>query len=282
MNEKLNTHYFECLWLNDHQFSDRNADFWNLRAEEYNQSVSKDRSVMSRENKVQYFVEKSLINSESTVLDIGCGSGQLAIAHARVVKKVVAMDFSEKMLGFAKENAKKAGVDNIQFVLSDWEHFPLEEPFDFVIASMSPAINSSTGLYKMMAACRGSCYLSAFVDRYSSLKEKLYKLTDQVYKRQYDIINYVFNILWINGYLPELTYEMGYYERILTIEKAKESYALDLGVNKIPLKIKLLETFFDQEKKEGFIKEIVNQTKGELIWKCSHLKIQKSQSLDDK
>src|SRR5665647_1213636 len=141
MKNTLNTDYFESLWLNDHAFNDRNANFWNLRAEEFNQSVSKNRSVSNREKKVELFLEKGLINSESRTLDIGCGSGQLAIALAKVVKEVVAMDFSEKMLDYAKINAKNAGVDNIRFVLSDWESFVLEEPFDLVIASMSPAIN---------------------------------------------------------------------------------------------------------------------------------------------
>jgi len=269
MKKTLNTKYFESLWSEDHQFSDRNADFWNQRAEEYNQSVSRNRSLMNREKKVQLFLKKDLINSESRVLDIGCGSGQLVIALAKVVKEVVAMDFSQKMLDYAKENAEKAGVDNIRFVLSDWEHFVLGEPFDLVIANMTPAINNPSDLDKMLRASRGSCYLSSFVRRYSALKEKLYGVTDQIYKPQFNVINYIFNILWTKGYLPELSYEASSHERLLTLEKAMEFYPFEFDVTKEPLKIELMAAFLKQEEKEGCIKEIMKQTKGELIWKCS-------------
>jgi len=269
MKNTLNTEYFESLWLNDHPFNDRNADFWNLRAEEFNQSVSKNRSVSNREKKVGLFLEKGLIDSESRALDIGCGSGQLAIALAKVVKEVVAMDFSEKMLDYAKKNAKDAGVDNIRFVLSDWENFVLEEPFDLVIASMSPAINGPADLYKMLRACKGSCCLSAFVKRSGALKEKLYSVNDQVFKPQYNIINYIFNILWTKGYFAELSYEMGSYERLLPLEKAREIYPLELDISESPEKIKSLNAFLDHEEKDGFITEIMSQTKGELIWKVS-------------
>lgn len=270
MNNHLNTDYFEDLWFNDNHSSQPNAKFWNLRAEEYNSSSSKDHLLMSRGKKVQKFLDKGLINSKSTVLDIGCGSGQLAIAHAKIVKEVFAMDFSEKMLAYAKENAKISGVENIQFVLGDWEKINFDQKFDFVIASMSPAINSPTSLYKMMDVCKGSCYLSAFVERYSDLKEKLYGLTDQVYERQFNKINYIFNILWTKGFFPELFYERGTYDRLLTLEKAKEIYPYELSVNEDPMKIKLMNEFLDQEEKAGFVKEIVSQTKGELIWKGSH------------
>jgi 2-polyprenyl-3-methyl-5-hydroxy-6-metoxy-1,4-benzoquinol methylase len=38
-----------------------------------------------------------LLISESTVLDIGCGSGQLVVELAKTAKNVVAIDFSQKM-----------------------------------------------------------------------------------------------------------------------------------------------------------------------------------------
>jgi len=40
-----------------------------------------------------------------------------------------------------------------------------------------------------------------------------------------------------------------------------------LDISESPEKIKSLYAFLDQEAKDGFITEIMNQTRGELIWK---------------
>ena len=60
------------------------------------------------------------------VLDLGCGSGAigLSIAHelaARGVRaRVVAVDASEGALAVARANARKHGLADVSFVLSDW------------------------------------------------------------------------------------------------------------------------------------------------------------------
>ncbi|KNZ40958.1 class I SAM-dependent methyltransferase [Acetobacterium bakii] len=271
MKNQLNTEFFEDLWLGGDHPSQLNADFWDLRAQEHNKSSIKNNSLISRENKVKDFLAKGLINDTSVVLDIGCGTGQLSIALAKSVKEVAALDFSENMLTYASENAKKARVKNIRFIQADWKEIEFEEPFDFVVSSMSPAINGPADLYKLMAVCKGHCYLSAFVERSSTLRETLYHLTDQTYLHQFHKINYIFNILWTKGFFPELSYEESCYNRLLALEQAKEIYPLELNIQNDPLKVKLIHGFLDQEAKDGFITEIVSQKKGELIWKCSHL-----------
>lgn len=269
MKNQLNTEYFENLWLTSDHPSLLSADFWDLRAQEYNKSSSKNNSLTSRENQVEEFLDKGLISCSSTVMDIGCGTGQLAITLAKSVKEVVALDFSEKMLVYARENAKKAGVQNIRFVQADWKTIAFDERFDFVLASMSPAINEPADLYKMMALCKGFCYLSAFVERSSWLRAKLYHLIDQSYLHQFHKINYIFNILWTKGFFPELSYENGIHDRVLVLEKAKEIYPFELNVKDDSVKIQLIHDFLNQEAKEGIITEIMNQRKGELIWECS-------------
>lgn len=53
-----------------------------------------------------------------TVLDMGTGSGILAIQAAKAGAKVTAVDINPRALKLARKNAKEAGVD-IDFVLSD-------------------------------------------------------------------------------------------------------------------------------------------------------------------
>ena len=77
---------------------------------------------------------------EDTVLDIGCGPGRISVLIAQRVKKVTAIDNSEKMLHFCKKNAQKAGVSNITTLLLDWKNAVVRENLekhDIVIASRS-------------------------------------------------------------------------------------------------------------------------------------------------
>jgi putative methylase len=58
-----------------------------------------------------------------TVLDLGCGSGRLAIGAALVgAAKVVGIDVDEGSIKLAKENAEAADVD-VEFVLGDIADF---------------------------------------------------------------------------------------------------------------------------------------------------------------
>lgn len=61
------------------------------------------------------------LNAQSRVLDLGCGTGQIAIPLAKVVKEVVAVDPEQDMLDEAAKEAEKAGVKNIQWVLKKAE-----------------------------------------------------------------------------------------------------------------------------------------------------------------
>jgi hypothetical protein len=79
----LNTQYFEELWFNDNQKKEPTVDLWDIRAEEYNLSLSTADARSIRKEKVQSLIDKGIINAESTVLDIGCGSGQFAVELAK-------------------------------------------------------------------------------------------------------------------------------------------------------------------------------------------------------
>ncbi|WP_187389307.1 SAM-dependent methyltransferase [Acetobacterium wieringae] len=262
----LKTEYFEDLWLSDNQKKEPTAEFWDFRAEEYNLSSSTEDAQLNRKDKVQALIDKGIITSETTVLDIGCGPGQFAVELAKKVKKVVGLDFSENMVRFARENAAAAGLQNTEFINSDWDGFQCQESFDLVIASMSPAICKPDHLYKMIGSSRGFCYLSSFVERHSCLKETLYTLTDQHYIRQFNKLNYIFNILWTKGIFPELTYETGLHKRVFPLEKAKGIYSRELAVLDNPDQLARVHQYLEKVAENGVVTEALQQRKGELIW----------------
>lgn len=88
------------------------------------------------------------------VLDIGCGTGQPAIPAAQRVGptgSVLAVDYSEGMLGVARRKAEAAGLTNVEFRQLDGDtiEFP-ESSFDVVVSRW--AINLFDDPVKCMAA----------------------------------------------------------------------------------------------------------------------------------
>ena len=70
---------------------------------------------------------------EHTVLDVGAGTGFLTEAAARKARRVIALDFSESMLG---EGRSKLGR-NVEFRIGNVEHIPLPDgSVDSVIGNM--------------------------------------------------------------------------------------------------------------------------------------------------
>jgi SAM-dependent methyltransferase len=65
------------------------------------------------------------------VLDLGCGTGRLAIPLARVGKEVTALDRSRAMLAYAE---RKAGTLGVRWVEGDLRSFDLGGQFDLILA----------------------------------------------------------------------------------------------------------------------------------------------------
>ncbi len=69
------------------------------------------------------------IKKGDTVLDLGSGAGIDAILAAKKVGekgKVIGVDMTEEMIAKAKENAKKQGIKNVEFLLGEIENLPLK------------------------------------------------------------------------------------------------------------------------------------------------------------
>jgi len=74
----------------------------------------------------------SRLKEGDIVLDLGSGAGIDAILAAKKVGKngkVIGVDMTEEMIEKAKENAKKQGVENVEFLLGEIENLPIEDNF---------------------------------------------------------------------------------------------------------------------------------------------------------
>ena len=74
-----------------------------------------------------------------TVLDLGSGGGIDVLLSARRVGpegKAYGLDMTDEMLGLARENQRKAGVHNVEFLKGEIENIPLpENAIDVVISN---------------------------------------------------------------------------------------------------------------------------------------------------
>jgi len=89
----------------------RETTFWNKRADKYSRRPISDEAAYQKKLEItlKYF------QPDMEVLEIGCGSGTTAIAHAPFVRHIRATDLSTRMVEIAKDKAKAAGIDNVTF-----------------------------------------------------------------------------------------------------------------------------------------------------------------------
>lgn len=69
------------------------------------------------------------LNKNDTVLDVGCGTGLLAIPLAQRCKQVYALDAGQRLLDKAKENGKKMKVTNVSFLKGRATNLPFQDNF---------------------------------------------------------------------------------------------------------------------------------------------------------
>lgn len=89
------------------------------------------------ETLVDAVLERTLQQKNTTILDLGTGSGAIALAVAknRPQSAVTAVDASEGALGVAQENATNLNIANVSFVLSNWFDVLENKTFDLIVSN---------------------------------------------------------------------------------------------------------------------------------------------------
>ncbi|MGH9299564.1 MAG: methyltransferase domain-containing protein, partial [Acidimicrobiales bacterium] len=89
----------------------RQQRFWTRQAASWDHGASNNPGLVKVVNKV---VEASEANPHEAAVDLGCGSGQVTLALAGKVSSVLAIDVSEKMIRLLLDNARSAGIANVE------------------------------------------------------------------------------------------------------------------------------------------------------------------------
>ena len=103
---------------------------WNLVADGYAQTT-----MIVFEQYAEEAIAASKLKFNSTVLDVACGPGTLALKVARIAGKVHGIDFSESMLTVFHNKIEQAGHSNITLHCGDAQALPY--PGDMFDAAFS-------------------------------------------------------------------------------------------------------------------------------------------------
>ncbi len=137
------------------------AAHWDSRARVFNKRVMKNRARSNSQ------VALLGLTSCETVLDVGAGTGRLALPMARQAKSVTALDQSSGMLACLQENMAAEGIENIRCIQKSWQDVSLGdlEPHDVVLSSNSLGVyDLKEALSKMDVLARRAVYIFTFSD----------------------------------------------------------------------------------------------------------------------
>jgi predicted O-methyltransferase YrrM len=82
-----------------------------------------------------YLLTHAPIERDDTVVDIGTGTGIVAVELASKCDHVIGRDIYDEWLRYAREMAEQRGIENVSFEHGSFREPNVEEPVDVVVAS---------------------------------------------------------------------------------------------------------------------------------------------------
>ena len=214
-------------WRRTLELDEPAGSFWDKRAKQFNESMIQNRE------RAEEQIAKIVLNPEYTVLDVGAGTGRLAIPIAKRVTGVTAIDPSRGMLDCLQENMEKEDVENITCINKRWEDIEPGvdiEPHDVVIASHSLAmLDMQEALAKMDAAAKKYVYVFTFAGRWmdGGLWEKIHGETRPSWSDYIYLCNILHDMkIYANVEISDSDYEQRYGSLDEAVTKLKEMYDL--------------------------------------------------------
>jgi len=106
-----------------------NVDYWGRRAKTYRAALHQ------RTDDDPFFVRvRAEVDAQTTVIDVGAGTGRHTLALAPHVARVTAVEPSAAMLGLLREDLDEAKLTNVETVAAEWQQAEVA-PADIVICS---------------------------------------------------------------------------------------------------------------------------------------------------
>ncbi len=176
-----------------------NASYWDKQAQTYDENTAYMADLTAKQ------LARMQLNPQYSVLDIGAGSGRLAIPMAKQVAHVTVIEPSNGMLNILSKKAQTGHLTNISTLNQPWEAVNIYsdiQPHDVVVASLSFfMLDLQTQLQKMNTAAKRNVYLSLSASKW--LDDDLQKIAQYPAPFLPDYV-YIFNILNELGIRPNV------------------------------------------------------------------------------
>ncbi len=107
------------------------AKFWDKIAEKYAKQPVADEAAYQKKLEIT----RGYFTPDMEVLELGCGTGSTALAHAPYVKHILATDISSKMIAIARDKAAAENIGNVTFEQATVESLSVpDDSLDAVLA----------------------------------------------------------------------------------------------------------------------------------------------------
>lgn len=180
-------------------FKPKTKDEWDAKAKELDSRIHQ--SIYNEQ-----FLASVDVSGKTTLLDVGCGPGNLALRFAKKLDTVYAMDYSTEMLECVKRNCEVKKIDNIKTIQASWDDDWIDIPnADIVIASRSMEVTDvKSALLKLNEKANKAVYLSYKVGG-SFIDPKIFDLLNRSYAPKPDYI-YLVMVLYQLGIKAEVKF----------------------------------------------------------------------------
>ena len=180
---------------------------WDDKSEWFFKRTEKKQENFSDRLIFKIVKEKKLLNENSKVLDIGCGTGRHLLEFSKITSHITGTDISSRMLDYAKEKLKN--VNEAKFIHGNWmKNFTKEKEFDLVFASMTPAISKIEHINRMCLISKNYCMMERFVYYRDPVREEIEKMLgrklNKLHSNHKEYTYGLWNIVWKLGYFPEI------------------------------------------------------------------------------
>ena len=205
------------------------AQYWDKASATYNTNSKEVRD--RRQDKVLTTLkDKGLLFEGMRVLDIGCGTGMMALALAEKGARVTAMDFSTGMLDRLRADLPSRLENQVTLIQEDWHSVDIqkwgwEKAFDLVVAFMSPGVATPAAFDKMIQSASKGCAIRGWAARrqHTILMDLWEKIMDRPLDDKPQSILYKINLLFSMGLFPDICFDVVEWDQTLSLENELEN-----------------------------------------------------------